>query len=162
MASASQYSLTTNTAANGSPAFAITSSATKSIWLLNPVTNQFNIFEFGVGFDSSTSNQGIRVDLYTVVTIGSAAGTAGIVNKMGTTTNAATTTGLVQLTVEPTTVTVWNSWIVNPASGELVIQYPLGREMAGIGAGSARIGLRYSNPNATFTPNCTSYCNFEE
>jgi hypothetical protein len=54
---------------------------------------------------------------------------------------AARFTAGINYTVEPTTLVVLKHWYVSPTSG-LVLQFPLGREIAGVGiAATARLGL---------------------
>lgn len=133
---------------------ALSASATKSLWLLNPVTNPITICEFSVSSDGSSAQTAVRVDLYVATTIGSPAGTAGTVAKWSDQSlPAATTTALTALTAEPTTVTVLWSWFLTPFGGLLDIQYPLGREpgTAG-GATTNRLGLRCVTP-AAVAPN---------
>src|SRR5487761_2476555 len=133
-------------------AIALSASATKSLWLLDPVTNPFAIVEFGVSFNASASSAPVQVDLYVVTSLGTPA---------GTTTVAATTTSLTALTTEPTTKVLIQSWYVQPFGGLLEIQYPLGREGASaIGAGN-RIGLQCVTP-AAVTPTAVGHVWFEE
>ena len=156
MSSPSLYSIATGSVA-------LSASATKSLWLLDPVTNGFSIVEFGISFDGSAAATAIRVDLYQVSTIGSPAGTTATVNKWtDTNIGAATTTGLTALTAEPTTVAVLANWFVTPFSGLLEIQYPLGREVgAGAGLTTNRLGLRAVTPSGV-SPNCVSHVIWQE
>ena len=142
-------------------AIALSASATKSLWLLDPVTNPFAIVEFGVSFNASASSAPVQVDLYVVTSLGTPAGTTGTERALGSTTVAATTTSLTALTTEPTTKVLIQSWYVQPFGGLLEIQYPLGREGASaIGAGN-RIGLQCVTP-AAVTPTAVGHVWFEE
>lgn len=140
---------------------ACTTASTKSMWLLNPATDGEKLSRFGVSFDGSAAAQGIGVELYIVVTIGSAAGTSFTPTKYSDPNSAAATlTALINLSVEPTTVTVLEEFMVTPFGGLLVIDNPLGREAMAAAAG-ARWGLRYTTASGV-TPNYRSYCLFEE
>lgn len=140
---------------------ACTSAATKSLWLLNPATDGFELTRIGIGFDGSAAAQGIGVELYIVTTIGSPAGTSFTPSKYSDPNQAASSvTALVNLSAEPTAVTVLEEWPVTPFGGLLVIDNPLGREAKAAAAG-ARIGLRYTTASGV-TPNYRSYALFEE
>lgn len=140
---------------------ALTAAATKSLVLINPVTNPIRLTELSVSFDGSAAAQGIQVDLYRVATLGSPAGTSTTAAKL-TDDNApaATTTALTALTAEPTTVTVLRSWMVSPFGGLLVLQEVLDREPGAITAG-ARLGLRYTTATGV-SPNAVAYMAFVE
>jgi hypothetical protein len=156
VASPSLYSIATGS-------IALSASATKSLWLLDPVTNGFSITEIGVSFDGSAAATAVRIDLYQVSSIGSPAGTTATVNKfVDTNIGAATTTGLTALSAEPTTVAVLQNWFLTPFSGLLEIQYPLGREPgAGAGLTTNRLGLRAVTPSGV-TPNVVSHVVWQE
>lgn len=140
---------------------ALSASATKSLWLANPATDAFCPVEVGISFDASASSTALRVDLYRVTTIGSAAGTtATIVKYNDPNSAAATTTGLTALTTEPTAVEILASWFIQPFGGLFVLQYPMGREPGAVAAGQ-RLGIRAVTP-ASVSPNCVSYINFLE
>ncbi|MFF4403604.1 hypothetical protein [Streptomyces sp. NPDC001404] len=139
----------------------LTAAATKSLWLLNPVTNPIRLTEVSVSFDGSTSAQGVQVDLYRVATLGSPAGTTGTVSLLtDDNTPAATTTALTALTAEPTSVTVLRQWMVSPFGGLYIGQEVLDRELGTKSAGS-RIGLRYTTASGV-SPNAVSYVTFVE
>jgi hypothetical protein len=148
-----QYSVTAG-------AVTLTAAATKSLVLLNPVSNQFVLTQISISLNGSAAGTAVEFDLYRVVTIGSAAGTTGTENALNPLTQAATTTSLTSLTTEPTTVLVLDSWYIQELGGLMVLQYPLGREPLAATAG-ARYGIRYVTPAAT-TPSslCTMW--FEE
>lgn len=137
-----------------------TASSTKSLWLLNPVTNQASIIGIDVSMDGSAAAASVQFDLYVVTTIGSAAGTTATVNKMNPGVPAASTTGLTALSTEPTTVVVLASWYVTPFGGLFPYQLPLGREFVMAGAGS-RWGFRYITASGV-TPDIISNVYFEE
>lgn len=141
---------------------AMTASSTKSLWLLNPVTDFFVLAEFGVALDASAAAAGVGIELYRTTTLGSPAGTTATFSKVNRVGDAATptTTGLVNLTTEPTAAEVLADWFIQPFGGVLDIQYPLQREPLGASAGQ-RIGLRYVTP-ASVTPNYRSYVWLDE
>jgi hypothetical protein len=141
-------------------AVTLTAAATKSLILLNPVTNRALITEISISMNASAAATGPQFDLYRVVTIGSAAGTAGTQNPLDPATQVATTTSLTSLTTEPTTVVVLDSWDIQELGGLILIQYPLGREPV-LAAAGARVGIRYTTAAAT-TPSCVSTIWFEE
>lgn len=141
---------------------ALTASSTKSLWLLNPVSDLFMIAQFGISFDASAASAGVGIELYRVTTIGTPAGTTATVTKINrvSDTGTATTTGLTALTTEPTAVEVLADWFVQPFGGLFDVQYPLQREPIAAAAGQ-RLGLRYVTP-AAVTPNCRAYVWFDE
>jgi hypothetical protein len=148
-----QYSVTAG-------AVTLAASATKSLILLNPVTNRALITQVSMSLNGSAAGTAVQFDLYRVVTIGSAAGATGTENLLDPATQAATTTSLTSLTTEPTTVVVLDSWEVQELGGLAVVQYPLGREPV-LAAAGARVGLRYTTAAST-TPVCVSTIWFEE
>lgn len=141
---------------------ALTASATKSLWLLNPATDFFVLAQFSVALDAAAAAAGVGIELYRTTTLGSPAGTTATFPKVNRIGDAAapTTTGLVNLTTEPTAVEVLADWFLQPFGGLLDMQYPLQREPLAAAAGQ-RIGLRYTTP-ASVTPNCRAYVWFDE
>lgn len=141
---------------------ALSASATKSMWLVAPATVDFVVTEFSISFDSSAASTAVRVDLYRTTTLGSPAGTTGVLvpsnNPDG---HAALSTALTALSAEPTTVQIIKSWFIQPCGGTYTLQHPLGREPAAAVTNAGRIGLRAVTPTGV-TPNCVSYCEFEE
>lgn len=143
-------------------AITLVASATKSLWLLNPVTDFFVIAQMAISFKATASSDTVAVELYRVTTIGTPAGTTATMTKINRVSDAAnpTTTGLVNLTTEPTAVEVLADWEVQPFGGLLDMQYPLQREPISAAAG-ARIGLRAVTP-AGVTPGIRSYVWYDE
>jgi hypothetical protein len=141
---------------------ALTASSTKSLWLLNPVTDFFLIAQVGISFDASAASAGVGIELYRTTTLGTPAGTAATITKINRIADAATpaTTGLTALTTEPTAVEVLADWFVQPFGGLFDVQYPLQREPLA-SAAAQRIGLRYVTP-AAVTPNCRAYVWIDE
>ncbi len=137
---------------------------TQTVWMLNPVTAPFAIVEFGVSFNASVSAIPVQIDLYIAASVGAAAGSSASVRSLGSTTVAATTTAIANLTVEPnpTTKQLVQSWYIQPFGGALDVQYPLGREgLSAIGGNTTtgRIALQCTAPSAV---NVLSYVWFEE
>lgn len=140
----------------------LAAAATKSLWLLNPVSDFFVIAEIGFSFNASAASATVAVELYRTTTLGSPAGTTAVFTKVNRVADAAapTTTGLTNLTTEPTAVEVLADWEIQPFGGLLDIQYPLQREPLAASAG-ARLGLRCVTPAAT-TPGVRSFCWLDE
>lgn len=139
----------------------LSASATKSLWLLDPVADGFEIMEFGVSFDANASNTPIQVDLYIVTSLGSPAGSTGTVQSINGAPTA-DTTALTALTTEPTTKVLLPSYYVQPFGGILDIQSPLDLGIEGIGAGD-RIGLQVVTPSSLWTsPHAVGFVYFKE
>ena len=148
-----QYSVTTG-------AVTLTAASTKSLILLNPVTNRAVVTEVSISLNGSAAGTAVQFDLYRTNTLGTPAGTTGTENVLDPATQAATTTSLTALSTEPTSVFVLDSWEVQELGGLIVIQYPLGREPV-LAAAGARVGIRYTTAAAT-TPVCVCTVWFEE
>lgn len=145
-----------------STAVALTASATKSLFLVDAGVNEYELIEFGVGFDAEADVAGIRIELYRVTTIGTPAGTSTTPLKINEASGAADATSLVNLTTEPTAVEVIGGpWYLRPDGSEMVIQYPLGDEATQRTATDGRIGLRVVTP-AAVTPNAVAYARIRE
>lgn len=140
----------------------LVAAATKSLWLLNPVTDFFVLAQFAFSFNATASSATVAVELYRTTTLGAPAGTTATFTKVNRVGDAAapTTTGLVNLTTEPTAVEILADWEIQPFGGALDLQYPLQREPIAASAGQ-RIGLRCVTPAAT-TPGVRSYVWIDE
>ncbi len=137
---------------------------TKSLWLLNPAGDSIKVYSIAVGASDSAANKAHKIEMYRTTTLGTPAGTTATVVKQTQVSDAAaaTTTGLINLTTEPTAVEVIGGpWALAPNGGQLIIPFPLGREPFTPGAG-ARIGLRYTNPAAGSTADIYYSVDFEE
>lgn len=144
-----------------SGAVALSASATKSLLLINP-TVSYVVTELGVSFDAAATTSAVLVDLYRTTTIGSPAGTSTTpVRENASADSAASATGLVSLTTEPTAVELIRSFYVQPFGGLVVLQFPLGREPQMSGTSANRIGVRVTTPAST-TPNARAWLAFEE
>jgi hypothetical protein len=141
---------------------ALTASATKSLWLLNPVADFFSSRSSG---SHSTRPRRLRELASSCTAPPRLVLRPGLPPRSRRSTGvgdaaAATTTGLTVLTTEPTAVEVLADWFIQPFGGLFDVQYPLQREPLSAAAGQ-RIGLRYVTP-AAVTPNCRAYVWFDE
>jgi hypothetical protein len=135
-----QYSMSTGKVTTG----ALAAAAVKSLVLLNPVTDKGRLIEAWLSFGSTASQTDIAFELYRTVTLGSPAGTTGVVIKYDPAEGPASWTGLTALSAEPTSVEVLTSGYLTTNGGLIVVQWPLGREPVGAAAGS-RLGIRVVN-----------------
>jgi hypothetical protein len=115
-----------------------------------------------VSLDNVTTNaEPVLIELCRATTVGSPTGTTATLVPADEAFEAATATALTMLTAEPTTYAVAAGWYVQPNSGLLVIQYPLGRELGRSKAAGQRIGLRYTTVSGV-TPKVAAYTIHEE
>lgn len=140
----------------------LSASATKSLWLLDPVADGFTITEFAVSGDLSALSVPCQVDLYVATTLGSPAGTTTTPFALGPSSVGITadTTALTSLTTEPTTKQLIASWYAQPIDKMIDKQYPLGREYESLGAGN-RVGLQVVTPSGV-APTVVGHVWFEE
>jgi hypothetical protein len=142
---------------------ALTASTTKTLVYINPAVVDIVINEISISFDSPSAATAIEVDLYRTTNATSAAGpsfTPVKTTKPGSGGTAAQSTALINLTVEPTAIEVVRTYFISPASGLMVLQFPLGKEPAALGGGQP-IGLRVVTP-AGVTPHALAYLDFSE
>ena len=141
---------------------ALSAGATKSMVLINPVTNNAKIIGDDISFDSGSALTAIRFDLYKVTTLGSPAGTSATLDVMDDTDPvAATCTALTALSAEPTTVAAIHSGFIQPIGGGVPQPLlPNGREYKLKGGGS-RWGIRLITPSGV-SPNCCLNIQIEE
>lgn len=141
---------------------ALTASNTQSLVLINPATIAFKVTEMSVSFDGAAAATAAEVQLYRTVTLGTPAGSGPTSGTKSSNPGATTaqSTALTALTTEPTSVEILRRWFVSPASGLLLLQFPLGREPAAAGTGS-QIGMRVITPSGV-TPHAVGYLEFEE
>lgn len=145
-----------------SAAVALSSAATKSLFLIDAGVNEYELVEFGVGFDAEADVAAVRVELYRVTTLGSPAGTSTTPLKVKEASGAADATSLTNLSTEPSAAEIIGGpWYVRPDGGQLVIQYPLGDEPTQRTATDGRIGLRAITAT-NVTPNAVSYAKIRE
>lgn len=138
----------------------LTAAATKSLILINPATVAIRLRKVVVSLDASAAAAGVQFDIYRVTTVGSAAGTSTTPLLANEADGAATSTALTVLTTEPTTVSVIDSFYVQPLGGYFVDWAPYGAEIASKLAGE-RLGLRYTTASGV-TPDCLATLWFEE
>lgn len=139
---------------------ALTAASTKSLILLNPSGPQIKLRKVAVSLDASAAAAGVQFDIYRTSTLGTPAGSTGTLVQADVSTQAATTASLINLSAEPTSVTVLSSFFVQPLGGFYADWFPFGAEFIGAAAG-ARIGLRYTTP-AGVSPDCLAELWFEE
>ena len=140
----------------------LTTAATKTLILLNPAGAGITLVEFGISLDNTTTNaEPVLIELCRATTIGTPAGTTGTLNPTDEAFEAATATALTILTTEPTTYARLAGWYVQPNSGIVIRQDPLGRELAVTKAAGQRIGLRYTTASGV-TPKAVAYTIHEE
>lgn len=126
--------------------------------VINAANSLVRVIEFGVSFDSVTSNaEPVTVELgfNTEATAGTA--TSHTIVQSGGPTRTVQATAKRNFTVEPTVITVFKRWLVHPQSG-LVIQFPLGREPEQTTSARSVI-IRCTAPAAV---NVQGYIEFEE
>lgn len=144
---------------------ALVANSTKSVILIPPAaTHRFEIINFGFSIDGAAAAQGVGVEFYAVTTLGSPAGTnfTPVLKNRANSATAQVGTCLINLSAEPTAVEVLEDFTVSPFSGQIVIPYPMGREMwSTVGTGN-RIGLRYVNPSGGSTANYRAWIDIEE
>lgn len=133
---------------------ALAANTTKSLILLIPAV-KIVLTHVDISMDASAAAAGVRFDLYRVTTLGSPSGSnfTPVKTHPGDSASGLTTTNCrVNLTAEPTTVEVIQSWYVQPFGGLLPLDAVLDREIVGPASGSG-IGLRYVNPVGGSTAN---------
>lgn len=148
--------------------FAVVSASTKTLIQLAPASNKdFVITRVHISLDGTPANQLAAVQFFLMGQ--STAGTGGasktpVLVKGGGSTTAATTalTAATAWSAEPTYVDIRAViGAVNPSSGLLTEQFPLGREPTALGGGN-RIALLYRSPTLATLPNITAEIQFEE
>jgi hypothetical protein len=133
---------------------ALVATTTKSLILLIPVV-KIMLVHVDISMDASAAAAGVRFDLYRVTSLGSAAGTnfTPVKYHPSDSASALTTTNCrVNLTVEPSSVEIIESWYVQPFGGLLPLDAVFDREIVGP-PGGAGLGLRYVNPGGGSTAN---------
>jgi len=137
----------------------IAQGATTTVGVVVPPTTALDgeFSDLDISFDGamSVTNLAIRADLIvTTVTTAGTPGGAVTINpyRPGGVASAASATGA--YTAEPS-LTVLRSWYVNPSSGLLVVQFPLGRGPKLIAAASPanKTGIRLVTPATMTTVN---------
>jgi len=137
----------------------IAQGATTTIGVVVPPTSNFDaeLSEIDISFDGSPSvtNAAIRADL--IVTTATTAGTAGssvTIQPYRAAGVGSAASATAAYTAEPS-LNVLRSWYVNPSSGLLVIQFPLGRgpRMIAATAPANKTGIRLVTPATMTTVN---------
>ncbi len=120
---------------------ALPAASTRTIILLNPAVSEVAITELWVGFDMSAANLGCAVQLYRTTTLGTPTGTTATIVKENPSSSASQSSGLTNLSAEPTAIEIMRDVYIPPNGGAVIIEFPLGREPTGAAAGQ-RIGVR--------------------
>lgn len=114
--------------------------------------------EVGIGFDgTTTTNEAVLVEL--CKSTQATAGTSSAVTPVQIAGPAVTAafTAAKNYTAEPTVLTAIQEWLIEPKSGQLIEQLPLGEQIvSGVGHG---LCLRVTAPN---TVNCRAYLKVRE
>lgn len=114
--------------------------------------------EFGIGFDATvTTREAVLVELCHCTEAGAGTSTGITPLQISGPTVALAATAARNFTSQPTTITAIAEWLVEPKSGQLVIQYPLGEQPVSLVADSLQ--LRVTAPDAV---NCRAYMKFRE
>ena len=140
----------------------LSSGSTKTLILLGPSGNVgFKLVELGISMNNTvTSAEPVRFDIYRVTTLGSPAGSGVSYGALDGNVETGQASATVNLTTEPTAVSIMQGWFVQPNSGLFVEQWPLGREFVAPASGQ-RLGIRYTTPT-NVAPTAYVYVNFEE
>ena len=128
----------------------LVANTTASLILLAPVS-KILLTHVDISLDANAAAAGVRFDLYRVVTLGSAAGTTFTPVLNNPSDSASATGALTNLTTEPTTVQIIQSWYIQPFGGLLPLDAVLDHEIVTPPSSPARIGLRYVNPTGGAT-----------
>jgi hypothetical protein len=147
---------------------AVRAATAQTVINLISATNDMPIItEIGVGFDGTAASAPALVELLLSSQVG--AGTPGsspspqLIRGFVSGGSAAQSTAGISYSAEPTVLTLAKQWLVTPTGGQLIIQFPLGREPSGITSGGSGAGkgyaLRITSPQAC---NCRAYMEFEE
>ena len=146
---------------NNGAATALTAATAKTIVNVIPSANRIaTIVEFGVSFDGVTASAvPVLVELVSSSQGTSGTSTAGTINQIRGRLNTVGATAGVNYTAEPTTLTVIKQWLVTPYGGNLVIQFPLGREPEADATTNKGIAIRLTAPAAV---NARGYIEFEQ
>ena len=141
----------------------LTASSTKSMFeILGTTGTNAKLVEFGISFNGVTSTDApIMVELYQITATGT--GTTVTPRAVQRTGGTPVCTTKALDTVEPTKTNRMAVWYVHPQGGNLVIQYPLGREPV-ISDASASQGLAWvlTPGTLTATTGCVMYLFWEE
>jgi hypothetical protein len=146
---------------NNTSATALTAATAKTIINIIPSTGRTaTIVEFGVSFDGVTASAvPVLVELCSSTQATSGTSTAGTLTQLrGRTTTVGATAGI-NYSAEPTVLTAIKQWLVTPYGGNLVIQFPLGREPEADATTNKGIAIRVTAPAAV---NVRAYAEFEQ
>lgn len=126
--------------------------------VINAANSLIRIVEIGVSFDgTSATAEPVTVELCYSTQATAGTSTSHTITQVRGPTRTVQATAARNYTAEPTSLTVWKSWLVHPTSG-LVVQFPLGREPECTVTSDALL-LRCTAPAAV---NVNAYIEFEE
>lgn len=141
----------------------LTSGSTKGLLGIIGTTGiTSSLIEFGISFSGTVSvDTPVLVELVQATIVSGT--TAATPTKVAWSRNAATSACAVYsvFTAEPSYGSRLGSWYVHPQGGNLVIQYPLGREPVISDGTAAGIVLRYTTSTGV-APGCVAYMVWEE
>lgn len=149
------------TVSSGTAATALSAATAKTIVNIIPATGRTaTIVEVGVSFDGVTASAvPVLVELCSSSQATAGTSTAGtLVQLRGRATTVGVTAGI-NYSAEPTALTVLKQWLVTPYGGNLVVQFPLGREPEADATTNKGIALRLTAPAAV---NARAYVEFEQ
>lgn len=152
------------TAYTETPYTVITADTSSVMEVLGDADVTAKLVEFGVSFNGTSATQEpILVKLRQITATGTGTACTEVANQR-TGKTAPQCQAKHTLTVEPTMVATvaLGQWYVHPQGGQIIMQYPLGREPV-ICDGSASQGLAIELTSASgVTPKCAAYLTWEE
>ncbi|GGS88561.1 hypothetical protein ACFFV7_50920 [Nonomuraea spiralis] len=139
---------------------ALTAATAKTVLNVINSGRTLKVTELSVSFDGVTANaEPVTVELCasTQATAGTPGATPTPAQVSGAARSAVATAGRAY-SAEPTVLTVLKRWLIHPAGGALLMQYPLGREPLRDSSGHG-LALRCTAPAAV---NCQGYIEIAE
>lgn len=143
---------------------ALAANTTKTmLWVLGSANVNAALCELGISFNGTVSvDAPIRVELMRITAGGTAAATPTRYSWSRNAGTAQCTVGASN-SVEPTGSEIIGSWFVHPQGGNLLVQWPLGREpIICDGSASQGLAIRYTSPGTLSTTSYTGYIVWEE
>lgn len=114
--------------------------------------------EVGIGFDGTTTTyEAVLVELCKSTQAGAGTSTAVTPAQIAGPTVAVAATAAKNYSAEPTVLTAIQEWLIEPKSGQLIEQLPLGEQIVSDVADA--LCLRVTAPNVV---NCRAYLKFRE
>lgn len=139
---------------------ALSAATAKTIMnVINATNGLIRIVEIGVSFDgTSATAEPVTVELCNSTQATAGTSTAHTILQTGGPTRTVQATAARNYTAEPTTLTVLKRWLVHPAGGGIIVQFPLGREPEQVTTADG-LCIRCTAPA---TVNVQGYMEFEE